>query len=198
LAIQERAARTREAILLAAAADFDRYGYQGTSLARIRAAAGISTGALTFHFPTKDSLADTIQQRGHERTRQAVGHLASAPMPALRAVVSLTLALAGLLERDVTVRAAARLSRERPQACAAWSTAWTPTACELAQRAAEALPREGSAATVIALTRHLVAGVEVHLRCSAWQAASAPDGLSPRAQLEQVWDLLLRGLDLLK
>lgn len=197
--MQQRAARTRESVLVAAAAEFDRNGFPGTPLSRIRAAAGTSTGALTFHFPTKDALADAIQQRGQHRTRQVVERLVAGRTPPLRTVVDLTLALAGQLECDVTVRAAARLSRERPEATAAsWYAAWTPAVCELSQRAAGELPREGLASTVSGLARHLVAGVEVHLRSFARQPGPLPGAVNSRAQLEQIWDLLLRGMDLLK
>src|SRR3989337_2793252 len=48
---QERAERTRQRLLQGAAAEFSLYGYGGTSLQRISKAAGVTMGALTFHFP---------------------------------------------------------------------------------------------------------------------------------------------------
>ncbi|MGV9266406.1 TetR family transcriptional regulator [Kitasatospora sp. NPDC003701] len=70
---QERAQHTRRALLRAAAGEFDRHGYAGTSLSRVSRAAGVTMGALTFHFPTKASLADAVRADAVELTRAAVG-----------------------------------------------------------------------------------------------------------------------------
>lgn len=51
---------TRERLLDAAAAVFLEHGYSGTSLDRVRQAAGVSNGSLYHHFPTKARLADAL------------------------------------------------------------------------------------------------------------------------------------------
>jgi AcrR family transcriptional regulator len=50
------AAETRERLLLAAADVFAERGYDGTRVADIAAAAGVSNGALYAHFPSKAEL----------------------------------------------------------------------------------------------------------------------------------------------
>jgi AcrR family transcriptional regulator len=47
---QERAVQTRESLLRAAAEVFDEYGYSGASINRILKRAGLTAGALYFHF----------------------------------------------------------------------------------------------------------------------------------------------------
>ncbi|WP_327069967.1 TetR/AcrR family transcriptional regulator [Kitasatospora sp. NBC_01250] len=190
--------RTRGAVLVAAAEQFDRHGYGGTSLSRISTAADLSTGALTFHFPTKDALADAVQWHGRHTTQLVVDGLTELRPPPLRGVVDLTLALAGLLERDVTVRAAARLSRERPGCPAVWCTAWNPALGRLAARVTGGPSPAGAAGPLVALARHLVAGVEVHLRCAAGQEGGLGASPGVQAEIEQIWSLLLHGMDLLK
>lgn len=60
MARQDRAERTRNAILDAAAEVFDERGFVGASLSDILARAGVTKGALYFHFSSKDELATAI------------------------------------------------------------------------------------------------------------------------------------------
>ncbi|MFI6345558.1 ScbR family autoregulator-binding transcription factor [Streptomyces sp. NPDC050560] len=57
---QERAVRTRRAILEAAAITFDRRGYEAATITEILKEAGVTKGALYFHFPSKEALADAV------------------------------------------------------------------------------------------------------------------------------------------
>src|SRR5689334_12795925 len=60
LARQDRAERTRTAILDAAAAVFDERGFSGASLSDILTKAGVTKGALYFHFSSKEELARAV------------------------------------------------------------------------------------------------------------------------------------------
>ncbi len=53
---EQQGDRTRRAICEAAIQCLDEFGYGDTSLSRIQAQAGLSRGALTHHFPTKEDL----------------------------------------------------------------------------------------------------------------------------------------------
>ena len=53
-------ADTRERILQAAGDEFAEHGFQGSSLRRICAAAGVTTGAIYFFFQGKDDLFETV------------------------------------------------------------------------------------------------------------------------------------------
>jgi AcrR family transcriptional regulator len=59
------AAETRERLLLAAADVFAERGYDGTRVADIATAAGVSNGAMYAHFPSKaELLADALRTHG--------------------------------------------------------------------------------------------------------------------------------------
>jgi len=60
MARQERAIRTRRAILEAAGAVFDEYGYTASTIAMVLERADVTKGALYFHFPSKECLAQAV------------------------------------------------------------------------------------------------------------------------------------------
>ncbi|MEV0174756.1 ScbR family autoregulator-binding transcription factor [Streptomyces sp. NPDC050803] len=60
MAKQERAIRTRRAILEAAGAVFDEHGYTSTTIAMVLERAEVTKGALYFHFQSKESLAQAV------------------------------------------------------------------------------------------------------------------------------------------
>ncbi|MEK2488191.1 helix-turn-helix domain-containing protein [Kitasatospora purpeofusca] len=112
---QERARQTRRALLHAAATEFDLHGYEGTSLARISRTAGVTLGALTFHFPSKAALADAVRTEGAALTGVAV------PEAGVGGLIEL---LTRLLDEEPSVRAAARLSWEQPESAGNWHAVW--------------------------------------------------------------------------
>lgn len=71
VALQERAIRTRRAILVAAAAVFADVGYEAATISEILQRANVTKGALYFHFPSKDELAQAV----------LAGQLESIPAP---------------------------------------------------------------------------------------------------------------------
>ncbi|MEU3742772.1 ScbR family autoregulator-binding transcription factor [Streptomyces sp. NPDC032198] len=60
MAKQERAVRTRDAILVAAAEVFDEVGYEAAAVSEILKRAGVTKGALYFHFASKKQLAQAV------------------------------------------------------------------------------------------------------------------------------------------
>ncbi|MFD7295364.1 ScbR family autoregulator-binding transcription factor [Streptomyces sp. NPDC059897] len=60
MAMQERAIRTRQAILSAAAVVFEERGYQAATINEILTAADVTKGALYFHFQSKEHLAQGV------------------------------------------------------------------------------------------------------------------------------------------
>ncbi|MFC5665090.1 TetR family transcriptional regulator [Kitasatospora misakiensis] len=123
---QERARQTRQALLQAAATEFDRHGYAGTSLARVSQTAGVTMGALTFHFPSKAALADAVRTQAAALTRAAVPETADGGGRCDESVGGLIDTLTQLLDEEPSVRAAARLSWEQPESAGNWHTAWSP------------------------------------------------------------------------
>ena len=60
MARQERAIRTRRAILLAAAQVFDEVGYEAATISDVLNRSGVTKGALYFHFASKEELAQAV------------------------------------------------------------------------------------------------------------------------------------------
>jgi AcrR family transcriptional regulator len=60
VARQERAIRTRQAILVAAAEVFDEVGYEAATISDVLRRSGVTKGALYFHFPSKQALAQEV------------------------------------------------------------------------------------------------------------------------------------------
>jgi TetR/AcrR family transcriptional regulator, repressor for uid operon len=106
---QERAARTRSVVLRAAAEEFADRGYAGASVARIAERAGLTLGAVYFHFKTKGDLAREI----------VVGQpdlvVPAQPSEGLQRVIDVTLTWARQLADDPILLAGARLVMEQEE-----------------------------------------------------------------------------------
>ncbi|MEV0219207.1 ScbR family autoregulator-binding transcription factor [Streptomyces sp. NPDC050704] len=57
---QERAIRTRRALLVAAAEVFDEVGYEAATISDVLKKSGMTKGALYFHFTSKEELAQAV------------------------------------------------------------------------------------------------------------------------------------------
>ncbi|CAM5328147.1 gamma-butyrolactone-binding protein [Streptomyces spiroverticillatus] len=104
---QERAQRTREALLWAAAEEFDAHGYAGAGITRILKRAGVTAGALYFHFGSKQGLADAVVAA---QARTIVPRIGS---DGLQRLVDITLVWAWQLQSDPLLRAGVRLAVEQ-------------------------------------------------------------------------------------
>ncbi|MFD6339056.1 TetR family transcriptional regulator [Streptomyces sp. NPDC060131] len=198
--VQERAERTRRAMVHAAAEEIDRGGYHGASLASISRSAGMSMGALTFHFPTKDRLVETVQALSVSMVREtveaveamdaagSVAGAASVRAPSLGRARELILAISRLLAGEPVVRAAVRLGWERPSR-EDWTASWLPRVGELLVQAhADGdLRQDADPETVTALAAGLVQG----LHCRMGAGADAHESLG---QLTRILDVILRSL----
>ncbi|WP_329120864.1 ScbR family autoregulator-binding transcription factor [Streptomyces sp. NBC_01465] len=104
---QDRAVKTRAALVRAAAEEFDLHGYSGTSTTKIVKRASSTMGALYFHFDSKDDLARAVM------AEQAADLPELAPGSGLQHLIDLTLALARELQRNVLFRAGVQLAVEQ-------------------------------------------------------------------------------------
>ncbi|MCJ0871704.1 ScbR family autoregulator-binding transcription factor [Streptomyces sp. AP-93] len=102
---QERAEITRQAILDGAAIAFDRTGFHGTSLTDVVGHAGVTKGALYFHFSSKEAIARTLMD---EQFQISEG-LPAIVEPGLQTAIDLTHRMAFGLRSNVRVRAGIRL-----------------------------------------------------------------------------------------
>ncbi|MFF9001382.1 ScbR family autoregulator-binding transcription factor [Streptomyces achromogenes] len=100
---QERAARTRAALIRAAAETFAEYGFAGTTVSRIAERAGLTLGAMYFHFKSKEELARLIVTSQPELVVPPLGS------EGLQHAVDLTLIWACELLDNPVLQAGARL-----------------------------------------------------------------------------------------
>ncbi|MEV6259569.1 TetR/AcrR family transcriptional regulator [Streptomyces sp. NPDC051784] len=178
---QVRAERTRQALIAAAAAEFDRQGYAGTSLSAVHRACGMTMGALSFHFPTKAELARAVVQEAEGITREALTLIT--PACPVHPVAAFTLALARLLDEEVSVRAAARLTHEQALP-SLWPALWRTALRELVATVGGRPGPGPDTGELELLAVYLTAGAEASLR-------AGNTGEEVRAQLECLWSLVL-------
>jgi len=107
---QVRAARTREALIRAAAEVFADDGYALASLPAISRRAGVSTGALHFHFASKDVLAAEVEEAAAERVVRLAERCRAEADTSLQSLVDTGSGLLDALADDPVVRAGFRLS----------------------------------------------------------------------------------------
>jgi AcrR family transcriptional regulator len=112
MATQQRAVRTRAAILDAAARVFAHRGYEGTSFADLIAESGLTKGAFYFHFSSKEQLAlETIRHKQQELI-DAMASDVPAHAAGIDRLSALLRARARALERDDALWCVLRLGTE--------------------------------------------------------------------------------------
>ncbi|MYV65385.1 TetR family transcriptional regulator [Streptomyces sp. SID2131] len=105
---QERAVKTRETILYAAAEIFDQYGYSGASISKIMERAQVTQGGMYFHFKSKLGLAQAVLAH-----QQDFVHFPPQGPAGLQLLVDLHFFLARELQTNVLFRASVRLAVEQ-------------------------------------------------------------------------------------
>lgn len=107
MAEQVRAIRTRQAILSAAAKVFEERGYQAATISEILATAGVTKGALYFHFQSKEDLALGVlaEQDQHLTVPDRAGKV--------QVLVDTVMLHAYRLQTDPMVRAGVRLTMDQ-------------------------------------------------------------------------------------
>ncbi|MFF9014996.1 ScbR family autoregulator-binding transcription factor [Streptomyces sp. NPDC014870] len=104
---QERAVRTRELVLRAAAEVFDESGYIGASITKILDRAGVTAGAVYFHFRSKEGLARAVilEQAADLQFPEGEG--------GLQQLLDMTGYLAVEMQHNTLLRAGVRLAVEQ-------------------------------------------------------------------------------------
>ncbi|ANS67317.1 butyrolactone receptor [Streptomyces lincolnensis] len=138
---QERAVRTREAILTAAAEVFDEFGYSAAGVSRILQRAGVTQGAMYFHFKSKEDLGRSVLVE-----QASTLNLPDEPA-GLQQLIDVTLYLGFELKRNVLLRAGVRLAVEQGEAglrdftVYRWWIARFRAELDVAERRGELLPQ---------------------------------------------------------
>ncbi|MFE4263151.1 ScbR family autoregulator-binding transcription factor [Streptomyces sp. NPDC056883] len=140
MAEQVRAIRTRKTILSAAARIFEENGYQAATISQILREAGVTKGALYFHFQSKEELAQGVLAGQDQQL--VVPERASK----VQQTVDVVMLHAYRLQTDSMVRAGVRLSMDQLAQGLDRSgpfMRWSEVGCALfqeAQRQGELLP----------------------------------------------------------
>ncbi|MFD3507362.1 TetR family transcriptional regulator [Nocardia sp. NPDC058666] len=107
---QERARRTRAAIIKSAAVEFGKSGYAAASLNRILEGSRATKGAMYFHFDSKEDLARAVLETAVDRYRVCAERwLARADLGPLDVLHGMVDEIALRLEHDTIVQAEYRL-----------------------------------------------------------------------------------------
>lgn len=184
---QERARRTRQHVLDAAALEFAAHGYAHTTLNAVADRIGMTKGALYGHFASKDDLADALVESGREFWQSAAAKAEASgdsPMTRLGAVVR---TLARELHEGIRLRAAFRLVEERLLAGDRQENllldiqGHMTDLVELARREGEINPC-CPASDVVEVLLALVSAVQ--------SATLSAAGISPVEWLEKIWHTL--------
>ncbi|MEV4879659.1 ScbR family autoregulator-binding transcription factor [Streptomyces cyaneofuscatus] len=112
MAKQDRAVRTRQELIRCAAETFYRRGFALSSLSEISGKAGVSTGALNFHFQSKRELGEAVEAAASETLRRITGPRPSRCPTPLQALVDTTHDLARHLSEDAILRAGFSLGND--------------------------------------------------------------------------------------
>lgn len=106
---QTRAMVTRQAILVAAAEQFARRGFHGTSLEAVLTAAGVTKGSLYFHFGAKLALAEAVIAQMVDGWEAVTAHVAALGLDPLRSALATTDQIVTVIEHDPVARGGAWL-----------------------------------------------------------------------------------------
>ncbi|MFD6278087.1 TetR family transcriptional regulator [Streptomyces sp. NPDC060209] len=164
MAQQGRALRTRDALIESAAEIFDRQGFTLASLSMISSHAGVSNGALHFHFANKASLADAVAAAAELRLTRITGrHEGRPPGGSLQLLIDTTHDLVRELGEDVLLRVGFNTVRslDRSGASADSRDLWAAWVGETLDRAREErvlrqdAPADAVVATLVATTLSL-------------------------------------------
>jgi AcrR family transcriptional regulator len=188
MAKQERARRTYELLLDAAAAEFARRGYVNANLQVVADRTGLTKGALYGHFSSKEKIAAALVAHLDEVLRSPPPSAEAKPQFALEELRTFSLGLARRIQQEVRISAALRLVLEEAQV-----TGKPPRVLEQLQQTAVDLVRraqqEGdldptwSPATIADLLTTLLFG--------AHYAGPATGNGDLLRRIHAFWDLLL-------
>ncbi|MFF3959513.1 ScbR family autoregulator-binding transcription factor [Streptomyces sp. NPDC001890] len=183
---QERAARTRDTLIRSAAEVFDRDGISGASLTAISSRAGVSNGALHFHFASKAALVDVVEEEALTRLLAVTNGALSLGTSRVQLLVDVTHALAEKLRGDVVLRVGFALSGEtsRPRRMdlrERWRR-WVEETLKQAESAGELRRGAGVQDVVTAVVAATVGFEVLGVRDPAWLSAST---------VARLWRLLL-------
>jgi AcrR family transcriptional regulator len=186
MAKQDRAIRTRQQLIRSAAEAFDGGGYALSSLTEISNRAGVSSGALHFHFSSKRALGEAVESAAAQALQEMLARRPHGRSTPLQVLVGASNALTARLAQDVVLRAGFGLAGD-----ATWQggvtlwlewRAWVRSVLVLARS-------EGSLAADVALDDVVSAVTTAVVGSQALGRVGAQ--WSPQRAVAHFWNLLL-------
>lgn len=110
---QERAVRTRERVLTAAAQAFAAKGYPAVTILDVAQSAGMTKGAVYFHYENKDALAVAVTDLFYRRIAVIADSVEELGLPPVSSVAELLIRTAVAFRDETVLQAGARLQLER-------------------------------------------------------------------------------------
>lgn len=110
---QDRALQTQQCVLESAAAVFAEKGFPGVTILDVAGHAGLTKGAVYFHFANKEALAEAVVQEFYRRLPRIVDPALKLGLPPLGTVVEALQRTAAAFRDDHVIQAGARLQLER-------------------------------------------------------------------------------------
>ena len=112
--MQDRAVRTREAIIAVAARHFDTDGYGNTSINTISATGKFAKGAMYYHFPSKEAIAEHLISNWNRTLAETISDVlaASPSSTAGEKLTAIFMSLAQHIGEDTNLRAGMKLTLE--------------------------------------------------------------------------------------
>ena len=186
MARQQRAEESRRKLLTAAAEVFDERGFALATLAEIHNRAGLTKGALYFHFTSKEDLAAAVVAEEDSWFQEV-----DTTGPPMQVVIDLSHGFARALLRDVRIRASTRLVLEHTYSEPDGSShkAWADRLAELmaqAQKNGDFRPEMDPVAV-----SELVVGAFLGIQTLSQLFANRAD---LEARITLMWQALLPGL----
>ncbi|ASU80358.1 TetR/AcrR family transcriptional regulator [Actinopolyspora erythraea] len=186
---QRRARLTRQAIVVAAAEEFDRTGYDATPLSAILRRSGVTKGAFYFHFASKEALALALVESQARRWPRVRGDWLRRELDPLSIAVGMLNEAARLIEQDVVLRAGTGLARHRiaTAGCSDSEPDWESLLLDLLRRASEGgLLRPGVDPEAVARVAYAaLVGARV---------IGSTRGPGTAARMEETWRVTLQGV----
>ncbi|MER5891862.1 ScbR family autoregulator-binding transcription factor [Streptomyces sp. NPDC001876] len=186
MAKQDRAVRTRQELIRSAAEAFDRSGFAPSSLTEISVGAGVSSGALHFHFGSKRALGAAVESEAARILQDIIAPHPCERPASLRNLVDTSHVLARRLAEDVVLRAGFGLAGDAAwqENIALWGVWHTWVRSMLTRARAEGV----LAADV--LIEDLASAVTASV-VGAQALGRADADWSPRQAVDRFWNLLL-------
>ncbi|MEU5216456.1 ScbR family autoregulator-binding transcription factor [Streptomyces sp. NPDC020807] len=188
MARQERAEVTRSAILEGAARAFEKAGFAGTSLSDIVGEAGVTKGALYFHFASKEELAQAVVQEQFSVWDNAP----EGENLSVQSVIDLLHNMAEQLQESTKVRAAIRLVVDASSSAGANADPYVKWIELIRSCLAQSQSRGDIKAGIdVEAVANLIVGSWTGLQLSA-QVLTGRKDLNERTTL--MWQMMLPGL----